>query len=176
MRASGAAAAVAMKPSSTTGMPWRRAASVAPRMAASSRPPSAMAARSGSDSALSWRASPASIAARFRARPVIVEPGAAPGPALAAAAEERRGQRRRRRGVADSHFAEADEVGRRRHGIGARGDRFDKLGLGHGLGLGEVGGRRVEPQWNDAKRGADSLADLVDGGTAPLEIGDHLAR
>ena len=40
---SGATAAVQTKPSSRTGMPWRRAASVAPRMAASSRPPSAAA-------------------------------------------------------------------------------------------------------------------------------------
>ena len=41
----------------------------------------------------------------------IVEAGAAPCPTLAATTEQRRGERRRSGGIADSHLAEADEIG-----------------------------------------------------------------
>ena len=41
---------------------------------------------------------------------VVVDAGAAAGPACAAAAEQGGCDRGRRRGVADAHFAEADEI------------------------------------------------------------------
>ena len=46
----------------------------------------------------------------FARHAVIVDAGAAAGPARAATAEQRRRQRRRRRGVADAHFAEDDDI------------------------------------------------------------------
>ena len=62
---------------------------------------------------------------------VVVDAGAAAGPARAAAAEQRRGDRRRGGGVADAHLAEADEIGLRRHGVVAGRDRGEELLLGH---------------------------------------------
>ena len=57
-----------------------------------------------------WTFSAASIAARLRASPCIVDPGAAAGPARRAAAEQGRAQRRRRRRIADSHLADGQQV------------------------------------------------------------------
>ncbi len=54
------------------------------------------------------------MTARLRAKPVLVDAGAAAGPARAAAAEQGRRDRRRRRGIADAHLAQADEIALRR--------------------------------------------------------------
>src|SRR5690349_16482946 len=43
----------------------------------------------------------------------VIDTSAAAGPAPATAAEKRRRERSRRRGIADAHFAEADEIGLR---------------------------------------------------------------
>src|SRR5438128_1540601 len=42
--------------------------------------------------------------------PVVVDPGAAADPRLAAAAEQSSGQSRRCRGIADAHLTHADEI------------------------------------------------------------------
>ena len=58
---------------------------------------------------------------------VLVDAGAAAGPARAAAAEQGRRDGRGRRGVADAHFAEADEIAVRRDRVVAgrhRGEEF----------------------------------------------------
>src|SRR5262249_3278130 len=105
----------------------RRAARVAPRIAASPRPPSDAAALRGA--ARGRRALERMVKhvrvtrervvyGRALAREAfIVDAGAATGPAPAAATEQRRGERRGRRGVADPHLAETDEIGLRRHGV-----------------------------------------------------------
>jgi hypothetical protein len=78
-------------------------------------------------------------------------------------------------GVADTHLADAQE-------IGAAGDRLHAIGHGrgtfgflHGGGLGDVAGRGFERQLEDLEPQIEALADLVHGGTARLEIGHHLA-
>ena len=89
-----------------------RAASVAPMIAASSRPPSAAGdlQRIGERCAM-CSARPRLDRRRLALQPGIVDAGAAPDPARRHAAEQRRGDRRRRRGVADAHLAEAEQVG-----------------------------------------------------------------
>src|SRR5262245_29740146 len=70
--------------------------------------------------------------------PIIVKASAAPGPALSATAEQRGGKGRRCRRVADTHLAEADEIGARRHGIVAGPDRLDELSFAHRCSLREI--------------------------------------
>ena len=107
---------------------------------------------------------------------MIVDAGAAPGPALAAAAEQARGESRCRRGVADSHLAETNEIGLRRHRVEADPDRFGELRLAHGFCLGEVRRGLIELDGHDAECRAQEAAELIDGGASTLEIGDHLRR
>ena len=59
----------------------------------------------------------------------VVDAGAAAGPALTAAAEQGGRDRRSRGGVADAHFAEAEEIALRLDGVIARGDGGDEFGL-----------------------------------------------
>ena len=117
-----------------------------------------------------------SITARLRDKPVIVDAGAAAGPARAAAAEQRRRDRRGRRGVADAHFAEADEVGFRRHRVVAGAHRGEKFRFVERRACGEIGRRLVERQRNDAQAGAGGAGELVDGGAAGGKIRHHLHR
>ena len=131
--ANGATAAVQTKPSSSTGMRRCRAASVAPRMAASSRPPKRRgdAQRIAEDARRAARA-PASIAVALAREAGVVDAGAAAGPARAAAAEQRRRDRRGRGGVADAHLAEAHEIGLGRQRVVARRHGGEELRLVHG--------------------------------------------
>ena len=135
-RASGAAAAVATKPSSSTGMRCaggRRASRRGWRRARGRR--SAMAACKRVGVCVLVALEPCVDRLALSRQAGIVEAGAAPGPALAAAAEQRRGKRRGRGGVADAHLAEADEIGVWRHRVEAGRHRLDELGLAHGLAL-----------------------------------------
>ena len=70
------------------------------------------------------------MASALSGKAVVVYAGAAAGPARAAAAEGRRRQRRGRRGVADAHFAEADQIAVRRHGVMAGCDGCEEFGFG----------------------------------------------
>ena len=105
---------------------------------------------------------------------VFVDAGAAAGPARAAAAEQSRGDGRRRGGVADAHFAEANEIAVRRNRAVAGCHRGEEFLLGQCRLLGEVGGRRFERQRNDAQFGAGAPRQLVDRGAAGGEIRHHL--
>ena len=149
---SGATAAVQTKPSSRTGMRCRRAASVAPRMAASSRPPK----RRGDGERVGERRDMARerrhrSRARLRAKPSSSTPvprpaqRAPPPPNKAAAMAASRG------GVADAHFAEANQIAVRRHRVVAGRHSGEEFLLGHCRLLGEIGGRRFERQRNDAQ-------------------------
>ena len=110
--ASGAAAAVQTKPSSSTGMPCWRAASVAPKIAASSRPPTRGSDLQRIGKRRAMMRSSAGVDRRGLALQAgIVDAGAAPDPVAACAAEQCRRDRCRRRGVADAHLAEAEQVG-----------------------------------------------------------------
>ncbi len=82
---------------------------------------------------------------------VFIDAGAAAGPARTAAAEQSRRDRGRRRGIADAHFAEADEIAIRRHGVITGRDRGEKFSLGQRRLLREVRGRLFERQRNDAQ-------------------------
>ena len=62
-------------------------------------------------------------------KPVVVDAGAAAGPARAAAAEQSGGNRGGRRGVADAHFAQADQIAVGRDGVVAGGDRGEEFAL-----------------------------------------------
>ncbi len=151
-----------------------RAASVAPRMAASSRPPSAAATSSGSPIMPACRASALSIAACLRERPSIVDAGAAAGPLRAVAAEQSGRERRGSGGVADPHLAEANQIGVRPHRAVAGCDRGEKRCLVHRRFTGEVGGRYFEIERRDAKRGGHRLRKLVDRGAACGKVRHHL--
>ena len=69
------------------------------------------------------------MTARLRAKPVLVDAGAAAGPARAAAAEQSRRDRRRRGGIADAHLAETDEIAVRRHRLIAGRHRGEEFGF-----------------------------------------------
>ena len=83
--------------------------------------------------------------------------------------------RRGDRGVADAHFADAEEVGAARDRLHAIGHCRGAFGFVEGGSLGDVAGRIFEGQFEDLEAEIEGLADLVDGGAAGLEIGHHLA-
>src|ERR1700681_1523525 len=105
-----------------TGMFCRRAASVAPRMAASSRQPIVQDRGVAGERLIDDRS--------LFLQAVVVYAGAAAGPAHATAAEQGRGQRRRSGGVADAHLAEDDEIARRNR-IVSGCDSGEKLLVAH---------------------------------------------
>ena len=107
---------------------------------------------------------------------VFIDAGAAAGPTRAAAAEQSRGDGRRRRGVADAHFAEANQIAVRRHCVVAGRHRGEEFPLAQRRLLGEVGGRRFERQRNDAQFRAGAVRKLVDRGAAGGEVRHHLRR
>ena len=157
-------------------MRCRRAAKVAPRMAASSRPPSAAAIASGSSSNAAWRSSAAVDDGALARQAFFVDAGAAAGPARAAAAEQGRGDRRRRRGIADAHLAQADQIALRRYGLVSAVHRGEEFLLAERRPFGEVGGRPVERKRNDAQPSTGRARELIDGGAAGGKIRHHLRR
>ena len=172
--ASGATAAVQTKPSSSTGMRRCRAASVAPRMAASSRPPNAAATRSGSPrmravSCERPRRSPRACARgrvrrrRCRGRPSVrrrrrTAPPRSPRPRWCCRCPSRR----------------AHEIGLGRDRVVAGRHGGEELGLVHRGLLGEIRRGLIEVERDDAELGAGKLRELVDGGAAGGEIRHHL--
>ena len=60
-------------------------------------------------------------------QPVVVDAGAAAGPARRAAAEQGRAQHGRRRRVRDTHLADRQQIAIVGHGAIAGVDRFEKL-------------------------------------------------
>ena len=84
----------------------------------------------------------------------IIDAGAAAGPARAAAAEQRRRDRRRRRGIADAHLAQADQIALRRDRVVAGGHRGEEFLLVQRGLFGEIGGRLVERERDDAQLSA----------------------
>ncbi len=108
----------------------------------------------------------------------IVDAGAIAGEtrAAAAAAEQSRRHGRGRGGVADAHLAQHHEIGVGRKRLIARRDRGEKFRLAHGRCHGEIRGRLVERQRDDAKLGARLACQLIDGGAAGREIRHHLRR
>jgi len=106
----------------------------------------------------------------------IVDAGAAAHPVRRLAAIERVVDRRRDGGVADSHFADDEE-------IGAAGDRLHAEGHGggagclvHGRALRDVAGRDVEGEIEDLQPDVEGGTELVDRGAAGREVRQHLAR
>ena len=107
-------------------------------------------------------------------QPVVVDAGAAAGPARRAAAEQGRAQRCRRRRVRDAHLADRQQVAIVGHGAISGVDRFEILVGAHRRGLGEIARRTFEFDRHDAKLGGSGLGDLVDGRTACGKIRHHL--
>src|SRR5262252_1179723 len=105
---------------------------------------------------------------------VVIDPGASTRPAGSAAAEQgcRDGSGRRR--IADAHFAKADEVRICRHGFIAGCDGAKKCVLIHGGRFGEIRGRSIEVERDDAQSGPSRGGELVDGGTAAAKVCHHL--
>ena len=106
----------------------------------------------------------------------VVDAGAATGPARAAAAEQRRRDRRRRRGIADAHFAETDQIAFGRYGIVTGRKRGEEFLFRKRRLLGEVRGRCIERERNDAQLGTGRARQLIDRGAAGGEIRHHLRR
>ena len=105
---------------------------------------------------------------------VFVDAGAAAGPARAAAAEKGGGDGGSRRGVADTHFTEANQIAVRINRAVAGCDSGEEFLFGQCRLLGEIGGRRFERQRNDAQFRAGALRQLVDRSAAGGEIRHHL--
>ena len=107
-------------------------------------------------------------------QPVVVDAGAAAGPARGAAAEQRRAQHRRGRRVGNSHLADGEQIAILRHGAITDIDRAQKFVVIHRRRDGEVARRPVEFDRHHAQFGAGKCCDLVDGGAAGGEIRHHL--
>ncbi len=105
---------------------------------------------------------------------LVIDAGAAAGPALAAAAEQGGGDGGGGGRVADAHFAETDEVrvGRDR-GI-AGGDGGEECRFVHGRLLREVRGGGFERERDDRRVCPRERGELIDGGAAGGEIRHHL--
>ena len=172
-RARTAAAAQTTKPSSSTGTRWMRAARIAPAIAAISRPPSRRKdfERIVKMLAMQRDGRAHRVGLAFQTR--VVDAGAAADPILRLAAVERVIDRRRRGGVADAHFAQAEQVGlggerlhaeRHRRGAGPLVER--RLAR-------DVAGRPLERELEHLQRNVEGLADLIDRRAAGGEIGDH---
>ena len=110
----------------------------------------------------------------FASQSRVVHARAAPGPVLAA--EQGGAQRRGGRGVADAHFAQAQQVDARLHGIPPRGKGRRKAGCIHRGTSHHVHGGRVECQRDHAQRRARHPRQLVDRRTAGREVAHHLRR
>ena len=76
-----------------------------------------------------WKASAASTASRFRARPSSSTPVPRPTQSRGRAAEQRGEDRGGDRGVADPHLADAEEVDAARHRLHAEGHGRGAVGL-----------------------------------------------
>ena len=122
-RSSTAAAAVAAKPSSTTGTRPRRAAMMAPAIAASSQPAEPAQHVERIAACRRWRSTAAATTASLWSSTAPATP--VPGPIHSAALPPKsaQAQRRRRGGVGDPHLAERQDVEPgldRHHAVGDR--------------------------------------------------------
>ena len=150
-----------------------RAARIAPAIAAISRPPSRRRTSSGSCEMLAMQRDGGAhrVGLAFQRR--VVGAGAAADPVLRRAAVEAAIDRRRRGGVADAHFAQAQQVGAGGERLHAERHRrragpFVERRLAR-----DVAGRLLERQLEHAQRNVEGLADLIDRRAAGGEIGDH---
>ncbi len=109
-------------------------------------------------------------------KPLVVEAGAAAGPARAVAAEQGRRQRRRGGRVANAHFAEAEQIGSGLDCLVAGADRLQEHGFRHGGPEGEIVRGRVEVEREHPQCGIRVPGKLIDRGSAGREIRDHLRR
>ena len=110
----------------------------------------------------------------FAREACVVDSGAAAGPPLAAPAEQCRGKRGGGGGVADSHFAQADEIGSRCHRLKPDVDRRKELLFAHRRRCGEISRRLVERQRQHAQLRICDPGQLIDGRAACREIRNHL--
>ena len=176
-RASGAAAAVQTKPSSSSGMPCLRAASVAPKIAASSRPPTRGERRQriGKRRAMM-------LERRHRRRPPC-----APARHRRRRCRGRPSRRRRRRTAlrrspprpwccrCPSRRGRAGRHPRRpRHSRSTR-RRGNRLPSSPARCVKSAVGRSIS-SGTTVKFGAGDARELVDGGAAGREVADHLRR
>ena len=97
---------------------------------------------------------------------LVVDAGAAADPIRRLAAEQGAIDRRRDRGVADAHFAQAQQVDAAGDRLHAEGHRRRAAALVHRRLLGDVAGRLLEREFVDLQRDVEGLADLVDGRAA----------
>ena len=87
-------------------------------------------------------------------QPVIVDAGAAAGPAAGAAAEQRRAQHRGRRGVGNAHFADDQQIAILGHRAAAGVDRVEEIFGVHRRGHREIARRPLEFERHHAQFGA----------------------
>jgi hypothetical protein len=104
----------------------------------------------------------------------IVDTGTATSPARAPSAKESRRNRGSSCRVANTHFADADEVGFGRHRIMASCDRGEKGTFVHRRFQREIRSRLVERQRNHTQRSMGDLRKLIDGRSTGCEVRDHL--
>ena len=78
--------------------------------------------------------------------------------------------------VADSHLADAQEVGAAFNCFHAVSDGCRAVGLFECYAFGDVSGRVIERQLEHLETEIESLAQLIDRCPASLKIGDHLLR
>jgi len=109
-------------------------------------------------------------------QPVVIDPGAAPGPPRATAIKERGRDRGCGRRVADSHLAQTQKVGLRAHRVIPGRNGGKKRALVHRRRLREIRRRLVERERNDSQLSVRRVRQLIDGGTPGGEIRNHLDR
>jgi hypothetical protein len=107
-------------------------------------------------------------------QPVVVDAGAAAGPARRAAAEQGRAQRCRRRRVRNAHLADRQQIAIVGHGAISGIDRFEVLIRAHRRAFREIARRTFEFDRHYAELGGRRFCDLVDGCTAGGKIRHHL--
>ena len=113
---------------------------------------------------------------RLAREPVGIDTGPRPYPGRTVAAKKRRRERGCGGGVADSHLAEAEQVRTAIDRSHARLQHCDAVCLAERRRLRHVLGGRVEIERHYRQFGAQHVAELVDRGTARLEVGHHLRR
>ncbi len=104
-----------------------------------------------------------------------INAGAGANPLPGFTAEQGVGDGRGNRGVADTHFADAEKITAIGDGLHAIGHGCGALGLVQRRILGDIPRRVIQCEFEHLQPKIVSLANLIDRGTAGLEVRHHLS-
>jgi hypothetical protein len=112
----------------------------------------------------------------FTRQAVFIDAGTTAGPARTAAAEQGRGDGGRSRGIADTHFTEAEKIACRRDRVVTFTHGRKKFLLRESRHLREIARGPIQRERHDAQVCARGLRQLIDGRAADGEVCHHLRR